>query len=383
MPKPANFQDLFRAAEVELLQRNGRLRRDIAERPGSDVNILLASMAGAADEVMGQNLLAQAALYIDSAQGDDLDRLLYDRYGLLRKQAAPSAGYIELTTTIPNPTAFSIPTGTLFSSSDGLEFGSVGVITFPALSVGPITVLIQSSLAGISQQAQIGTITSIVSTIVGAPSDLVCINSQATAGAGDAEDDTSFRDRGRRFFTSVSKATKKALETAALNVPGVITAVAFELFTLLGEQGKQVEIVISDSFTTVLMSLNPTPPTYQVQAQALAAIVQASLDEVRAYGIEVRVIVAVVVLQPIRLQLTFEAGADTTAVTSRARGVVLATVNALQPGVSLTVQSIIDALSTVPGLVITGGEVIVPQGTVVPDTLQVIRTSLALISVGA
>jgi len=379
---PSNFTDLFRSAEVELLQRNGRLRRDIAEREGSDVNILLASMAGAADEVMGQNLLASATLYLDSAQKEDLDRLLYDRYGLLRKQASPSAGYVLLSTTLPNPTAFTVPTGTLFSSSDGIQFASVGVVTFPALSAGPVAVLVQSVLAGISQQAQIGTITSIVSTITGAPTDLTCNNTQATAGAGDAETDTSFRDRGRRFFTSVSKATKKALETAALGIAGVVTAVAFELFLLEGTLGKQVEIVVSDNFTTVLMSLNPTPASYQVQAQALAELVRSGLDDVRAYGVEVRVTVASVVMQPIRMQLTFEAGVDTTAVTSRARGAVLSYVNNLPPGATLTIDGVENALRTVPGLLISGGEVIVPQGDVVPLTLQVIRTALALVSVG-
>lgn len=383
MPKPSTFQDLFRAAEVEILQRNGRLRRAIVERDGSDVNLIVGGIAGAGDEIMGQNQLAMATLFLDSAVGEDLDRWLYDRYGLLRKPAAPAAGFVEFTTTAANPTSFTIPVGALLSTSDGLQFTVVAAATFAAGSTGPISVLVQSTLAGVSQQAQIGTITSIVDTITGAPSDLAVTNSTATAGAADAENDTDFRNRGRSFYTSVSKATKKAIETAATAVPGVVTAVAFEGIEFDGAPSRYVELLITDAYTDLLLSVDPTPATYQTQAQALAVLVTAALEDVRAYGISVTTYLASVVMQPIVLQLSFLANVDTFTVATRARGAIVSYVNTLAGSATLQVSELLNILRQVPGLFITGSEIVSPLGNVVPAHLQVIRTSLALVSLGS
>ena len=89
---------------------------------------------------------------------------------------------------------------------------------------------------------------------------------------------------------------------------------------------------------------------------------------------------AQVVLQPILLQLRFQAGVDTNVVALAARATALTVVNGLSPGDNLDPADIREALRSVAGLDVTGEEVVTPAGIVVPEQLQVIRTSLDLVN---
>lgn len=174
-----NQNDLFRIERDEILIRNSRLSRESVEREGTDVNILLAASAAAADEVVGQLTDVCAGNFLDAASGQSLDRLVFDRYGLTRKPAAPSLGSVEFSTTVNNPSAFTIPAGAIVQTTDGIQFQVTSSTTFPSGTTGPIIVPVRSILAGIGQQAAIGTITNIVSPIVGQPTDLAVNNSLA------------------------------------------------------------------------------------------------------------------------------------------------------------------------------------------------------------
>jgi len=374
---------LFRIARDEALARNGQLSRDAVERDGTDANILLASGSAAADEVVAQLLLVERGLFLDSAEGDALDRLVFDRYGLLRNPAAPAFGTVQFTTTALNPAPFNIPVGTILQAVNGTQYTVTVAAIFPAAVVGPVFVSVRSVLAGGDQQAKVGTITSIISALVGSPTDLVVNNSLATAGASDAEDDPHLRARARSFFTTVRRGTKAAIEQGALAVPGVITATAFEVLDSLGNPNRLVQLVIADQFTATLASFSPTPGSYAAQSSALAAQVFAALDEVRAFGIYVDVRVAQVVILPIVLHLTFQAGADASTVTSQAKAVTVNYTNSLAPGITFVATDLSNLLRAIPGLIITGNEVASPNGNVVPLTLQVIRTSLEIVTAPA
>jgi uncharacterized phage protein gp47/JayE len=89
-----SFDDLMRIGQTEALVRNPRLSLAELNRRGSDLNNLMAGAAAMGDECMGQLASLRADLYIGTARGAALDRLVTDRYPeLLRKQAAPSFGY--------------------------------------------------------------------------------------------------------------------------------------------------------------------------------------------------------------------------------------------------------------------------------------------------
>jgi uncharacterized phage protein gp47/JayE len=373
------FSVFFRTGRDEILTRNENLALTAVDRDGSDANVMLAGAGAMAEEVIAQLADVAEGLFLGSARGQKLDKYLFDRYGLVRKQSSASDGTVAFTTTVANPTAFTIPANTLLQTADGLQLIVTGAVVFPAASTGPVVVPIRSVLAGADQRVKIGTITSIVSTITGAPDDLVVTNSVATAGGADKERDESFRDRGRRFFRTARKGTLEAIEAAALAVSGVVKATAIEVLDVSGRPARVVELIVTDEFTDALVEQGASPPAYEAQSQQLSVSVFNSLSDTRGAGIFVLVRVAQVVLQPVLLQLRFQAGVDTNIVALAARATALTVVNGLSPGVNLDPADITRALRSVAGLDVTGDEVVTPAGVVVPEQLQVIRTSLDLV----
>lgn len=373
------FQDLFRVARDEALARNSRLTLEVIERPGSDANAFTAAIAAVGDELVGQLTQVEAGLYLDSARGEQLDRLVFDRLNLPRKSGAPALGSVTFQTTTPVVSTFSIPIGTKLATADGKQFVTIAAGTFTAGGVGPVYVAVSSTKAGANQQAAVGTITSLIGTISGAPADLTVTNPIATSGAADEETDDSYRARARIFFESVRRGTAQAVRAAALNVPGVQTAQAYEFLDALGRPARAAQLIISDAFTESLVSYDPTPPAYQTQSQVLADQVYAALSDTRPIGIYINVFVASVVLQGVQLGLSFQAGVDVDFVALQARAMVTSFVNQLSPGQALTKDYMIDALRRVPGLIVTGDEILSPAGTVVAKPLEVLRTSLSLV----
>lgn len=378
-----NQAELFRVARDEVLLRNTRLRRSVIERQGTDTNALLAGMSAVGDEVVGQLVRVESSLFLDSAKKHYLDRLIFDRYGLPRKSASPAVGSVNFSCPAPAVSAFSIPLGTKLSTTDGKQFVTTAEANFPAGSVGPITVAVRSTKAGPSQQAQKNTITSILGAIPDAAPGLTVTNPLATAGADADELDDTYRERGRNFFTTVRRGTISAVEEAALKVSGVKTAVLFESVDAFGRPAGSAQLIITDAFTEGLVEESSVPPAYQTQSQVLASTVGAALWDVRAAGVFVDVLVAKVVLQGVQLGLSFDGGVNVETVALRARAAVVSLINALPAGSPLLVGDvpggIVRALRTVPGLVVTGTEVISPPGNVVAAPLEVIRSTLGLV----
>lgn len=372
--------DLFRVARDRILGLNGQLSAEVVQRDGTDANIMVAGGSAMADEVTGQLVQVCRGQFLDSASGTQLDRLVFDRYGLVRKPAAPSLGTVRFNTTALVATAFTIPSGTTLSTTDGITFITTVATTFPAGTTGPIYVDVRSQLAGFSQQAKAGSITSITATVVGAPPDLTVTNDVATAGAADAEDDPSLRDRARRFWTTAQRGTLSAIENGALAVPGVVRASAIEAIDATGRPGRWVQLLVADRFTDALVTINQTSAAYDAQSQSLARTVFNALSDVRCGGCFVQVIVAQVVLLMVRLDLTFSAGVDPIAVSEIARATVVNYTNALAPGASFVPDDAVNALRSVTGLLVTGNEIAVPAGTVAPRAMQVIRSTFDLVT---
>lgn len=375
-----NASTLFQIARNEALAKNGRLSRDAFDRQGADANILAAAMAAVGDEVVGQLVDVAKGLYLDSAEGEQLDRLVFDRYGLIRKPASAALGSVQFTTATAAPAAFTIPNGTKLASSDGLQYATVGDSVFPLGSVGPIVVMVQSVLAGINQAAKAGTITSIVDQISGAPSTLAVVNTLATDGADDAESDDSLRARAQRFFSTARRGTMQALVAGALATPGVRTAQGFEVLDSYGRPARFVQLFISDAYTDKLAIFSTVPPAYEAQSAAIVQSVQNTLNEYRAAGMYVDVQVAQVVMQPILLQLQFQAGVDVNQTAYLARVAAVNYVNNLAPGAPIRVADLRQAVQRTPGILITGQEVASPPGDVVPKPLQVLRTSVQIVT---
>ena len=377
--------DLFRIARDEMLRNNRKLSRELIEREGTDANAIANGAAAAADAVGGEVDALRADLFLDTAENEALDLLVFDRFNLVRKAAGTARGEVSFSTTVATVAPFVIPAGTRVSTASGVLYELTSAVTFPVGSVGPVVAGARSLVAGLAQQAQPGTIQSIVDVFPGRPATLTVNNPLATAGACDRELDPELRARARRVLPNARRGTLAAIEAGARGVSGVERAAAFETLDPLGRPNGMVQVVVADSYTDVLLSVSPTPATYAAQSQALAREVQAALDEVRAAGIYVSVIVAAVVMQPVSLTLSYRAGYDQEEAKRAAISAVVNTVNALRPGESLTLAALVTALSRIVGLVIDPGTpsayIVAPAGTVIPAPLQVLRTSAALVHV--
>lgn len=374
-----SYQELVRVGRDEVLARSARLTAEVLNRDGSDANALNNGMATTADEVVGQLARAQADVFLDTAEGKALDRLVFDRYGMLRKPAAPARGSFTFSTTILNPSTFTSPIGTQFSTPDGRLYVTTAPGTFLSGGTGPVYVAVRSVLVGLDQQLPAGSQINIISTITGAPTDLVAAVPLATAGAADEEGDDSLRDRARAFFTTARRGTLSALIEGAVSTPGVRNASAFEFVDSLGRPAGGAQVVVTDAYTDVLVDQSSNPPTYQAQSQVLALSVAANLNDYRAAGVYVAVKVAQVVLRQIQLGLTFTALVDPDLVALEARAAIVIYVNNLEPGETLTIAGLQAVLVLIPGLIVSGDEIISPPGDIVPEQLQVIRSNLSLV----
>ena len=375
-------QDLFRIARDEVLTRNPDLKRDIVERDGTDANALTAAGVGIGDALVGTLVRVNGVMFLDSAKKVDLDKLVFDRYQIVRKPAAPAVTTVNFTTTAPAVVGFSIPAGTQLSTPDNRIFITRVQVTFPGGSTGPISVAVQSVLGGLSQQVRANTITSIVSSIPSQPADLAVTNPLASMGAADEESDDALRDRAKNFYPTARKGTLKAIEEGAKAVPGIRTASAFEAIDADGSAARVVELVVADDFVAQLVDSTVLPPVYPAQSVAIAALVRDGLQDVRAGGIQVSVTVANVVLLGISLSLRYRAGADIDAATTAAKVQMVNYINSLRPGQQFNYAVAIDRLRAVPGLVILGGEIASPPGDVLAAPTQVLRTQLDFVTVG-
>jgi hypothetical protein len=380
MPDFPSSQQLFRVARDEVLARNSRLRREIVEKRGSDANALTAAGVAVGDAVVGQLVRFAADLFIDTAKGKCLDRLLFDRYGLLRKATSPAVGDVILTTPTPSSVGFTVQVGQVFSTSDGRNFQATAARVFPLGSSGPMDVPVQSVLAGLSQQAPVHAINQ--GTVPGAPSNLVVDNPAATAGADDEESDDAFAARGKRFYTTSQRGTLTAIERAALDVLGVRSASAFEAVEGDGSPARIVELIVADAFTDMLVDVVHGTQIYQTQSQQLALTVQSALSNVRAAGIKVIARVARVDLLGVTVLPRYRRGANVENANAGARAVAVAYTNSLMPGQTWDPNGIVSLLRSVPGVEVLGGEVVAPSLPQPTGELRVWRTSNNLVSVG-
>ena len=362
-----------------MLSQNALLSKDVAQRPATDLNVILASIAALADEVMGTLIYVSAGCFVGSAQGQQLDRLAADRFGLTRKSAAGSQGTVTFSVPTPSASTFTIPDSTQLQALDGNQFLTVGNQVFNS-GQSSLVVPIRSALAGSTQNELANQITSLLAGITGAPAGLTVTNTLATFGAADDESDADFRSRIQSFFVTARRGTLSAIEQGALQVLGCVRASAIEVLDAIGRPARLVLLVVADQYTDQFANYSVVPPAYVTQSQQFTATVFAGLNDYRAAGIYVQVSVAQVVLQSFALSLTFQAGADVDVTATIAKAAIVNYTNALSPGQSWSPANAQLALLAIPGLNITGNEIVSPQGVISCHPIQVIRTGLGMVN---
>lgn len=375
--------DLFRIGRSEMLVRNGRLSPEEIDRQGSDLNNLVAAAAAMGDECMGQLASVRADLYVGTARGDALDRLITDRYpDLTRKQAAPSFGYVTFSFATAVATAFSIPDATALSTADGIQFITVGSYSIPVGTTSK-QVPIRSLLAGVNQKASINKIRNIMGAIPGAPvSGMTVTNLAATFGGEDREKDADYAVRYTLHYLAARRATIGAIQQAVLSIPGIVKATVFENLDVLGRPIGYVQVDVADSYTDQFVASGSFPAAYAAQLANLTAQIDALLMEWRAAGVGVVVRFATVVLQSVRVVLAYAAGADQASVNNIVLAKIVQYVNNLNPGQPVILEQLRNLLRETSGVYYTGNEIVTPTGNIVPLPGQVLRTSPTFTSIG-
>lgn len=364
--------DYFNLGADEVLARSAarpagqRISAEEVFTEGSDINIVVASSSAMAEEATRQLSLKLAALFLDTAEGEDLDRLVADRFSptIVRKEATPAVVDVQFTRSSGAFPAGSLAVGTRLRTENGTEFRTRLAVGFALGQIGPITVEAEASEAGTAGNVALGTVTEFVDS----PFDpnLRVTNVEVAAGGDDRETDARLRERARDFFRTARRGTVGAIEFGALQVAGIRQATAVEVVDGSGDPTGVVQLFIADA-----------------QGQANAALVLAVLGnllEFRAAGVVVDVFASIPTFVDIVYRLRFDAGTDSTEAFASIQQGTLAAVNALRPNATLPVSLLFEVALSVPGVIVLEDAIVEPVGDLVPTSGTVIRTRLELIT---
>lgn len=371
-------EDYFQIGAQDALARSAqrpraqRLSREAIFTPGTDINLILASQAAMMDEATRHLALRMAALYLDSAEGEDLDRLVGDRFSpdVFRKQAAPAVVTLRMERASP-PSALEgvgFDVGDKVRTANGVEFELTRPVAFSEGSTGPVTVAAQAVLAGTGGNVQAGSLTEFRDT----PDDpaITVTNTEPAVGGSDVESDESLRRRARDYLRTARRGILAAIEFGALTVSGVASATAEEVLNpTLGTPNGMVRLYIADR---------------NGQSNAvLANAVRVALLEYRAAGIIVDVLTTAPNYQSIAYNLAFRSGTDTTSAINQLKAITVATVNLLAPQEPLLRSMLSSLARSVPGAIVPEDAVVAPGGDLyhAGGVPQVFKTSLARVTV--
>jgi uncharacterized phage protein gp47/JayE len=361
---PADFPsrlDLFQLARNYVLTRAVKIDPSQVDTAGSDVNLYVGIASVLGYQIVLSLIQNINALQLDGAFDEDLDRYGVDRYQLPRKGAAAALGTVRIFRASATAGAGNVPPNTKLLTLNGIEYITVASATFGALDLTK-TVDVRAVQAGKISQVGANQIRQFSTPGVLFDQTLQVNNDAPTAGGEDPEDDETYRERIRQFWSTARRGTLSAIEFGATTVDGVVSAVATEALTAEPMPARVVKLRVADSSGS--------------SSAALGATVIAALDEYRAAGIAVVVEDSAPQLISIQLKLTFGANVDTVTITESVRGAVVEYVNSLGVGQTLLKSAIYSVLTrfTSAGVIVTQDSVLAPVGDLVPDVGKTLRT---------
>lgn len=310
------FDELYEVGKAEIQERNPLLT-DFSE--GSNLDAVTGGGAALADETIRLLVELFSHQFVDTAAGEDLEALALDRFGLTRNPAAASVGTLTYTRGAASG-VLTISAGNVYKATvNGVSVTfAADVDTDLAADEDEVDFTATCTATGPTGNVAIGTVTTIVDAVVGDTGATVT-NADRFVGGAVEETDDAFRDRIRRYFGTLRKGTVAALEAAALAVPGVSFA-AVDESNAAPADGAYVSVYVGD-------------PDARGN-DALSALVDAALEDVRAAGIDVRTTAADRDEISLSMTLYVRAGADTGGIGTAARAAVLAYTDSLPPNTS-------------------------------------------------
>lgn len=363
MPDLPTRLDLYALGRGYVLQNAKRIDPGIVDTAGSDVNLFVGSGSVMADAVVKQIGYQTARVLLDGADGEDLDRLAYDRYGITRKGASSALGEVIFTRPAVGASG-SIIIGTKLRTAAGIEYITTSTASF---SSGDLISRADVRAVQAGKTTQVGANNIQAFTQAGLIFDksITPNNPLTTAGGEDAEDDETFKNRIRNFWNTARRGILAAIEFGATTVDGVVSAVAIETLGVDEQPARLVNLYIADSSG--------------VASEQLAAQVRVALNDYRAAGIAVIVYTTLPVIVNITLSLSFRANVDTVSITENVQNAIVEFVNSLPVNGTLYRNAMGAVLQrfTDDGLIANDQSVLSPAGDLVPGIGQTFRTTAA------
>lgn len=233
-----SFSELVSEQIIAIQARAGKLM-DFSI--GSILRSLAESNAGIASWLQQLVVRLLVTTRASTCSGEDLDSWMAD-FSFRRLSAVQASGMVTFSRFTTTQQAL-IPSGTKVRTLDGTQtFTVVSDSTIKSFRPGQqgyelpankasIDVPVRASRAGAAGNVQTGTVSVIAGTV--AFIDTVT-NAKPFTGGKDAETDEAFRARFVKWFSSLSKATKEAIEFALLNMQSGVSLTLTENVSYAG-----------------------------------------------------------------------------------------------------------------------------------------------------
>lgn len=223
---------------------------------------------------------------------DDLQTLAVDHFGndFARPQATAAIGVVAFSRPTSGAGNITIPDGTIVKTKPDAtgtvqRFKTVGAVTITGTSINASVVALSAGTAG---NVNSGMISVIESTLL--DTSITVSNSAALTGGAAQMGDSDYREYIRNKIETIRGATMSAIQAAAQNVSGVVTATGIELLKPVIFYDIAAQGILSGAawfyipyVTLYVADANGTAST------ALVAAVKAAIASVRAAGVIVNV----------------------------------------------------------------------------------------------
>jgi len=233
---------------------------------------------------------------------DELEDLAVDHFGddFARPDAAKSNGVVTFSRPDSTGGDVTILAGSIVKTvidANGQEQRFATLIDV-LMEIGKVSELstdasVEAVVAGTAGNAEDGTVTVVETTLTDA--SIVVTNAATFVGGAPEEDDATYRETIKRKILELAGATKAAIESASLEVPGVEKATPIEFLQNV------IEFIDATSTTVGVSFRIPRTRLYIADANgtasaALITLVEAAIEFVTACGVRIDVLGATAVV---------------------------------------------------------------------------------------
>jgi len=356
--------DFYGIGRRYVISRARNIDPAVIDVQGSDANVFVGATSFMAQQVSRQLADGLRNLTLD-AEGDQLDRVVMDRYQLPRKGAAPAVGSVDLARAVATAGAGTVDLGTKMTTRGGVEYVSLTAGSFDASTTSGVSVDVRAVQAGAAFQVGANQVVAMSNPGILFDPTIQPNNPLPMSGGADRETDPDYRNRARNFWSAARRGTVGAIAFGALAVPGVDSAFAMEELDPTGRPARIVTLVAADGAGQC--------------NRVLAARIEQGLLDYRAAGITVIVLGSQPQIITVRLALTFRAGVDTSTLSNDIRAAVVEFVNSLGANQALRRADLSAVLARYrdAGLVPVDGTIAEPVGDLIPDFGKTLRCRLS------